>query len=76
MKPKGELLQLVADGNGFDSIDDMLTVATYDFDNRCPGICTACENVVEDCDADAKEGQCVVCGKNHITSVLVLADLI
>ncbi len=75
-KPRGELLQKAAEVNGFDSIDDMLTVATYDYDNRCPGICVNCEEVYEDVEADAKGNHCHTCNKKRVISVLVLAELI
>lgn len=69
-----ELIGIVADECGFESVDDMLEAAT--FDSIAPGICPVCECSVDNCEPDAHDNWCDTCNEPTVKSVLVLAGLV
>lgn len=64
---------LIADKLGRD-IDDLLEEAVCD--SVCPGICTYCNEVREDCEPDLSDGYCEECKTHTVKSILVLTGLI
>lgn len=69
-----KLRELAADG-GYESVDDMLEACATD--SVSPAICTAPDcSYTSDMEPDQDRGYCEACGKNTVTSALVLAGLI
>lgn len=73
MKTKQELLETLADAEGWETVEDML--AETGFDSVSPAICTNCEEVTE-MEPDQRRGYCDGCGKNKVQSAFVLAGLL
>jgi hypothetical protein len=72
---KATKLMKLCEAEGFDSLDDLLAVATTD--SICPAICMSegCDHTAE-MEPDQTEGYCEASGGNTVTSVLILAGLI
>jgi hypothetical protein len=72
---KAQKLMKLCEAEGFDKLDDLLTLATAD--SVCPAICMTegCDYTAE-MEPDQTEGYCEACGGNTVTSALILAGLI
>lgn len=68
-------LNRLAEIEGFGSVDEMLSEAT--FDSSCYGICmnSDCEYTTE-VEPDQSHGWCEECGTQSVKSCLILAGLI
>ena len=69
-------LSILADIEGFDSVEDMLEEAT--FDSVTCGICTneGCDATTSRIEPDGHGMLCENCGTNTIDSCLIIAGLI
>lgn len=69
-------LMKLCDLKGFESLGDLLLLATLR-DSLCPAICMTegCDQTAET-EPDQDQGFCDACGGNTVVSVLVLAGLI
>lgn len=73
MKSDEELLDILAEKEGYSDPFLMLEAAT--FDSIAPAICTTCESTYE-MEPDQREGRCENCGNSTVKSCLVLARII
>jgi hypothetical protein len=69
-----ELLEKLAEYEGYDDYMEMLKEAT--FDSVAIGICTECKEYTTQVEPDCSNGFCEECESNTVVSCLVLADLI
>lgn len=72
---KGAKLMKLCEAEGFECLDDLLTMSAAD--SVCPAICMTegCDYTTE-MESDQEEGYCEACGGNTVVSVLVLVGLI
>jgi hypothetical protein len=68
-----QLLQKLADSEGFDSVDAMIEATVVD--SVSPAICRVCELTCE-MEPDQTRGWCENCGTNTVVAALVLAGVI
>jgi hypothetical protein len=68
-----KLLRMLADDAGC-SVLELLEQCTYD--SVAPGICTDCQNIVDNCEPDADANWCDECCSNTIKSALVLGGVL
>jgi hypothetical protein len=69
---RGELLQKLADAQGFVSVDALIEAA---LDAVSPAICVDCELVCE-MEPDQRRGYCEGCGQNRVIAAPILAGII
>lgn len=68
-----ELLNYLANEEGYDDVMEMLEAAT--FDSVVPAICTECQGT-GNMEPDQDQGHCEGCGNNTMVSCLILAGII
>lgn len=69
-----ELLEKLADIEGYEDAMDMLSDASVD--SVVPGICLECKQYTCEVEPDSSEGWCEACGTNTVQSCLVMAGII
>lgn len=62
----GDLLDLICSELGVE-LEDFIGASVV------PGICQACEEIVEDVEPDCTNGMCPQCGQHEVISIVELA---
>ena len=71
---RAELLDDLADIEGFETVDELLEARGMD--SVMPAICTKCGSGGYEYEPDCRDGWCDECDSNSVQSLLVLMEII